>query len=374
LIAPTQAPSTSAPYVATNEVDPDEAQNLVLSGYRQEPKHIKGDLEETRRCNKANDLLDKDANGNFIPRCAFEIQPGSRCNLPCGNSRKVISHLFGRNKNETRQLGGYIYITWCRKHYQRAFYRMNKQGNFGTVQVGLAGGALLRMRQANVVDSFNIRLRNREVVRRLNLDPPGILPEGVKVPKPTKKKPEKPQNSENNGNKIQKDEKRTRRSPTITGCPVPDWMLDFCGMNKSFQDVFDMLHELRSTNVKVDPVLSPDPMVMIKEWPDIEMVPNVNPEWNAEEDSVSDIDDNCDESCEEDSGNDDSGAGSKRKRGSDVRQGSSKKQMTIAASASVFQCGPSNPSTILSTVDAPIASSVSSRNSGTARKEARPSH
>ena len=37
--------------------------------------------------------------------------------------RKVVSHIFGRNKACTRKLPENLWRLWCRKHYQRFKYR-----------------------------------------------------------------------------------------------------------------------------------------------------------------------------------------------------------------------------------------------------------
>ena len=51
--------------------------------------------------------------------------------------RKVVSHIFGRNKACTRKLPENLWILWCRKHYQRFKYRAEDAENWHTIQLGL---------------------------------------------------------------------------------------------------------------------------------------------------------------------------------------------------------------------------------------------
>lgn len=55
-------------------------------------------------------------------------QPASECMYVKGCTtgaqlRKIISHLFGRNKLCTKAIPDHIWVHWCRKHYQRCRYR-----------------------------------------------------------------------------------------------------------------------------------------------------------------------------------------------------------------------------------------------------------
>ncbi|KAK7205865.1 hypothetical protein BZA70DRAFT_266976 [Myxozyma melibiosi] len=43
-----------------------------------------------------------------------------------GPNRKVISHIFGRNKRQTLAIPDSVWVTVCRRHYQRESYRKDK--------------------------------------------------------------------------------------------------------------------------------------------------------------------------------------------------------------------------------------------------------
>ncbi|KAL8946270.1 MAG: hypothetical protein Q9183_007929, partial [Haloplaca sp. 2 TL-2023] len=58
------------------------------------------------------------------PVCAGE--PDGGCTLSSGDHRKVVSHIFGRNKRCTHQIPEDCWIKYCRKHYQRQKYRCPK--------------------------------------------------------------------------------------------------------------------------------------------------------------------------------------------------------------------------------------------------------
>ncbi|KAK4695000.1 hypothetical protein P7C71_g2670, partial [Lecanoromycetidae sp. Uapishka_2] len=84
------------------------------------------------------------------------------CVTGSGHHRQVISHIFGRNKNCTRDLRG-NWIMWCRQHYQRFCYRANKEGgNWALSQLSLARDQLQKFEAAGIVRSWTIALRKRE--------------------------------------------------------------------------------------------------------------------------------------------------------------------------------------------------------------------
>ena len=60
--------------------------------------------------------------GPIDPLCKA-LHLGNSCRTNSGNHRKVISHVFGRNKTSTQQLPDDSWILWCRMHYQRGRYR-----------------------------------------------------------------------------------------------------------------------------------------------------------------------------------------------------------------------------------------------------------
>ena len=56
----------------------------------------------------------------------------------------MISHLFGRNKACTVQIPGHIWVSYCRKHYQRTRY--HKKNEWVAIQMGLVKLQITRLR------------------------------------------------------------------------------------------------------------------------------------------------------------------------------------------------------------------------------------
>ncbi|KAK9468673.1 hypothetical protein V1512DRAFT_257641 [Lipomyces arxii] len=63
-----------------------------------------------------------DAVKNYM--CVY-AEPESDCHVGVP-SRKVVSHIFGRNKRQTLAIPESCWITICRRHYQRESYRRTR--------------------------------------------------------------------------------------------------------------------------------------------------------------------------------------------------------------------------------------------------------
>ncbi|KAI9368972.1 hypothetical protein BJX61DRAFT_184957 [Aspergillus egyptiacus] len=82
--------------------------------------------------------------------------------------RKVVSHVFGRNKTVTRSVPEQIWIHFCRRHYQRVRYRMGNGNNgrgWAVYQCELLVAQLEKMEEWGRVEGFGVGLRRREVGR-----------------------------------------------------------------------------------------------------------------------------------------------------------------------------------------------------------------
>ncbi|KAH0612144.1 uncharacterized protein H6S33_010196 [Morchella sextelata] len=77
--------------------------------------------------------------------------------------RKVVSHIFGRNKLSTRQIPKNVWVYYCRKHYQRSRYR-NPRG-FARQQVLLVKRQCERLELWGGVKDWVIKVRRREELR-----------------------------------------------------------------------------------------------------------------------------------------------------------------------------------------------------------------
>ncbi|KAF7712923.1 Uncharacterized protein PECH_002345 [Penicillium ucsense] len=156
-----------------------------------------------------------EASSEFTPVCEFS-RPCKMGPSPDGvHFRKVVSHLFGRNKASTKLFPETVWVFYCRKHYQRARYRA-AQWPFNQCELLLQ--SLDRMEQWGRVRSFELRLRRREALRAdLETERPsrgGLLDNG-------------------------------RRHPTAFTAPVPDWLQQEVGVGKSFDDIRGIVERIR---------------------------------------------------------------------------------------------------------------------------------
>ncbi|KAF3390377.1 hypothetical protein F1880_009340 [Penicillium rolfsii] len=158
----------------------------------------------------------KDETHGFDPLCEFS-RPCKMSPSPDGvHFRKIVSHLFGRNKASTKLFPDYVWVYYCRKHYQRARYRA-EQWPFN--QCELLMQSLDRMEEWGNVLFFELRLRRREALRA-----------GGQGGRPT------PTGLLRNG----------RRHPTAITAPVPDWLQHEVGTRKSFADIRQIVKRIRS--------------------------------------------------------------------------------------------------------------------------------
>lgn len=84
------------------------------------------------------------------------------CVADSGDHRKVVSHVFGRNKTCTRELPNDLWIFWCRKHYQRFMYRAKDAENWHTRQLELVRKQLQIIEDWGEVRNWTIALRKAE--------------------------------------------------------------------------------------------------------------------------------------------------------------------------------------------------------------------
>lgn len=84
----------------------------------------------------------------------------NECRTGCFVMRKIIAHVFGRNKACTSQIPDHCWVEWCRKHYQRIRHRMLEQG-WIFLQIGCLRTQLGRMEEWGEVQSFTIVLQRR---------------------------------------------------------------------------------------------------------------------------------------------------------------------------------------------------------------------
>ncbi|KAF4461236.1 hypothetical protein FALBO_11968 [Fusarium albosuccineum] len=105
--------------------------------------------------------------------------------------RKVISHLFGRNKVCTRRIPERVWVCMCRKHYQRMRYR--KGADFSVTQIGMVYEQIVRMifwsrglespsrvnQEAITIRSWTFSIRKRELKRLSDTNNRDVVPRWI---------------------------------------------------------------------------------------------------------------------------------------------------------------------------------------------------
>ncbi|KAL5003657.1 hypothetical protein BDV10DRAFT_180190 [Aspergillus recurvatus] len=102
------------------------------------------------------------------PKCNFSYPKPCTAMEPGEHPypRKVISHIFGRNKKVTKQIPAWIWVYYCRRHYQRARYRAGSDGReWARIQCERVLDLFEAMRKWGMLEGFTVHLRNREVKR-----------------------------------------------------------------------------------------------------------------------------------------------------------------------------------------------------------------
>lgn len=239
-------------------------------------------------------------------QCQFS---GESCSTESTHYRKVISHIFGRNKKCTVNVPDSVWIYYCRKHYQRARYRT---GEWPFRQCDLAIDTIHNMRAWGGVESFNLKLRRRESRRpsgeaanhgdyqqngsargsprqdedqvRMELTVKSTengftaineIPSTLEAPvnsNATESDSTDEAAAEPTGDHMMfaaNDTSKKKRSPRSVPRPVPDWLHGRVGNNVSFDDTLQVLYDLR------DHLLRCTERGEQAHFPDIEVLPNL---------------------------------------------------------------------------------------------------
>nr|RBQ82398.1 hypothetical protein FVER53263_02660 [Fusarium verticillioides] len=125
--------------------------------------------------------------------------------------RKVISHLFGRNKVCTRRIPERVWVCMCRKHYQRIRYRTGIRFSF--TQINLVYEQIIRM---------IFWSRGLENASRTNL-------EGITIRSWTFS--------------IRRREVK-RLADTNSRDPIPHWIMQSLGEGKTHDEILDVIERL----------------------------------------------------------------------------------------------------------------------------------
>ncbi|PGG98172.1 hypothetical protein GX51_06959 [Blastomyces parvus] len=251
-------------------------------------------------------------------RCQFS---GQACSTESNHYRKVISHIFGRNKKCTVSIPKHVWIYYCRKHYQRARYRT---AEWPFRQCDLAIETVQNMRAWGGVQDFNLQPRRRETwrtARQVNEEDNvstkngGDQDEEMLDVEAEYHEPAEPSPTSNRGaftsinsprrinpsvkaeelgyggnddededkslaDSMPTDEeilpsmrkkKKKKKSPTILPHPVPDWLHTRVGPHKTFDEILSVLRDLRAHLTEIAQ------QKQLPHFPDIEILPNLRP-------------------------------------------------------------------------------------------------
>lgn len=185
------------------------------------PDHADEESEEHDDIDDDRELgvTEEETPQNAPVRCEFTT-PCRMNPSPDGmHFRKVISHIFGRNKATTKLFPTSVWVHFCRKHYQRARYRADQ---WPFTQCELLLDSLRRMEEWNGVENFKLVLRRREQLRVGNTENAGTRASGPSAVLQT-----------------------GRRHPTAITSPVPDWLHRQTDVMMSFDDIRALVLQIR---------------------------------------------------------------------------------------------------------------------------------
>jgi hypothetical protein len=169
-----------------------------------------------------------------IPVCEF----AAPCRLngsPDGyHFRKVVSHVFGRNKAVTKIFPQDVWVHYCRKHYQRARYRADQ---WPFTQCDLLLESLRRMQEWNGVESWDLDLRRREKIR--------VKTVNGELGKPTKQGGSTKTIKDADNQAPLKNTRPGRKHPTAIIAPAPDWLHQSIGEKKTFDEIRSIIERVR---------------------------------------------------------------------------------------------------------------------------------
>ncbi|EEQ35568.1 hypothetical protein McanMca71_003023 [Microsporum canis] len=187
---------------------------------------------------------------------AQQCQFDESCSTGSSHYRKVISHIFGRNKKCTVNVPDSVWIYYCRKHYQRARYR-NDEWPF--TQCRLAIDTIRNMRAWGGVESFDLALRRRETIA-------GQTATSTSTSTATSTSATSTSTATSTSAATSTS---TKRSPKSIPRPVPAWLHGCVGSSKSFDEILRVLNDLRAYFLELTAANQE------AFFPDIEILPNL---------------------------------------------------------------------------------------------------
>ena len=168
----------------------------------------------------------------------------AKCNTGSRDYRKVISHIFGRNKKCTTQIPESCWVIYCRKHYQRTRYRTSKAQakTYFNIQFDNLVRQLDNMENWGGVRSWTVSLRKKErdILHAEDRQIAQLRKSGANI---------------NNNTETQYHKCRER------------FLLPYCGKEKSFADVRIMVDAIQREVADLNQT----------ELPGFELLPDIDP-------------------------------------------------------------------------------------------------
>lgn len=220
------------------------------------------------------------------------------CNTNSPHPRKLISHIFGRNKTVTRTFPDHVWVYFCRKHYQRSRYR---DALWALRQCDILELTLDRMESWGQVRVWEIVRRRRAMLSSgmaqdgsaaapaapadpdtgldtdadvSGADTDAIDTDGVEDEDGDEEDTDADMdptsantNANTNTTATTSTTHRTYRTRRNRPNPIPSWLIDELGPNKSFQDIRTIITRLRE-DIQAR---------RVSRFPDIEILPNFYP-------------------------------------------------------------------------------------------------
>ena len=181
------------------------------------------------------------------------------CVAQSSDHRKVVSHVFGRNKKCTLQLPDDSWVKFCRKHYQRTKYRFESNNTWHLYQLELVRQQLDAFERFASVKSWNIFL---------------LKPKSDAIEEEDRKNVAH-QKSIASAIRVDDSDGERSCSPEPTSVPSAIWerfLLPYVGENKSYADIRRVLKAIDAE------FMSPDFQARDeknKVFPAIEFLPNI---------------------------------------------------------------------------------------------------
>ncbi|KAJ5970845.1 uncharacterized protein N7479_000763 [Penicillium vulpinum] len=226
------------------EIHPLNDSSLYEYNHEPQQQQVQGRDPEPERhpANKQEEDVngtDEDHLCEFAAPCRMNPSPDGM------HYRKVVSHVFGRNKAVTKLFPLGVWVHYCRKHYQRARYRADQ---WPFTQCDLLLESLSRMENWDGVESFELILRRREQMRVGRETDVAVTTETSNQNENTP-----------NGQAQNQDHKPSgvvtrapgRKHPTAIIAPVPDWLRQHVGHGKTFAEIRQIIELVRNHMVRL---------------------------------------------------------------------------------------------------------------------------